>query len=82
MPGLKYLVENGLSLDDIKDELHVLHMQRKIDSVKILKYRVEILKIDPSLPFKDGSIALHFAAGNESLNALRYLIEVGTDIES
>lgn len=52
-----------------------------MNTLKILKYLVEVLKVDVSLPFKDGSIALHFAVGSESLDILKYLIEVGADIE-
>ncbi len=81
VPGLEYLVENGLSLDNIIGELHALHYAAQEDSVKILNYLIEVLKVDPSLPYRDGSMALQFAVRGEALDASKYLLEVGANIE-
>lgn len=79
--GFKYLIANGLDLYNIKDDLHALHYAAREGSIEILKYLVLVLKIDISIPFKDGSVALHFAVGSEDLEALKCLMALGADME-
>lgn len=67
VPGLEYLVENGLSLDNIKGELHAVHYAARKNSVEILKYLIEVLKVDPFLPFKGNHVAFQLAVGGKHL---------------
>lgn len=77
---LKTALEEGASLDKLEGDMHATHFAASKDKVEILKYLVEVKKVDLSIRCGNGLMAIHVAARDGSLQALQYLIGEGCKI--